>query len=163
LHGALRRVFDRRKEPLKFQAAAPLMHQFQDADAQAYLLAQTKSQDTGRAYQAITMLAAEEQTARPPTKAILDHLTPHLQSTNTEFRRAAVRSLATYSGEEVVQRLIPLLGDLTPIIIEEAKLGLREQQDQKLVRRLLTEAAANHADPKVRSRAKELLERREDE
>ena len=157
LRGALRKVFDHRKDSLKFQAAFPLMHEFRDAEAEAYLLAQTKSQDTGRAYEALTMLASDAKAGRPATRAILDHLTPHLQSTNTEFRRAAARSLATYAGEDVVSALIPLLGDKAPDMIEQAKRGLQQQPDQDMVRRLLAEFAEEDAQPAARAGARELL------
>ena len=162
LRKALQNVFATRKEPLKFQACFALMHNFRDPEAIDYILAQTQSPDAGRAFKAIAWIGDSCNFGQPASQKILDKLQPHLESKNAEFRRAAARALATYSGEEVVQRLIPLLGDLTPIIIEEAKLGLREQQDQKLVRRLLAEAAAKHADPKVRERARQLLERPED-
>ena len=163
LRQALRTVFARRKEPLKFQACFALMHNFRDPEAIEYLLEQTQSPDAGRAFKAVGWIGDSCNFGQPATKRILDSLQPHLESKNAEFRRAAARALAVYSGEEVVQRLILLLGDLTPIIIEEAKLGLREQQDKALVRRLLADAAATHADPKVRQRAQELLDRSEDE
>jgi HEAT repeat protein len=163
LRAALQSVFAQRKEPLKFQACFALMHNFRDPQAMDYILEQTHSPDAGRAFQAIGWIGDACNFGQPATQKLLDKLQPHVESKNAEFRRAAARALATYSGEEVVQRLIPLLGDLTPIIIEEVKLGLRQQRDKKLVRRLLAEAAAGHADPRVRSRAQEVLDRPEDE
>jgi len=42
---ALRTIFDRREEALKFQACLPLMREFRDPDAWTYVLAQTASAD----------------------------------------------------------------------------------------------------------------------
>ena len=56
-------------------------------------------------------------------------------------REAAASALAMYSGEEVVQRLIPLLDDPKAMIAEEVSYRLTHQRDKVMLGRLLTAAA----------------------
>jgi hypothetical protein len=156
---SLRRIFERRSETLKFQACFPLIHEFGDEGAIAYMLAQTQSPDSGRAFAAIASIGDAANAGRPVTKEILASLAPHLESTNAEFRRVAAKALATYAGEEVIVRLIPLLADLQSIIATETERGLLAQPDKPLLRKLLAEAAEKHGDPRVREHARHALDK----
>jgi HEAT repeat protein len=159
VQGALQKIFGGRNEPQKFQACFPLMHDFDDAAAFDYLLTQAKSEDAGRAHRAIVWIGDACNAGKPATQQVLETLSPHLESKNTEFRRAAGSALAVYSGEEVVRRLLPLLADLQPIVVEETERGIMSQTDKAALARVLAEAAQDHADVKVRERAAKLLQK----
>jgi len=156
---AIRRLFDKRSETLKFHASFALMHNYDDAEALAYLLEQTRSQDKQRAYTAISWIGDSCNYQKPVSQAILDRLSPHLISTNDTLRRAASDALGTYGGEDVVRRLIPMLGDSKKIIADEAQRKLPDQKDKKMLRRQLEEAAKNDPNAEVRSRSRQLLAR----
>lgn len=154
---AIRRLFDERSEKLKFHACFTLMHDYHDPDAIVYLLEQTKSDDEKRAFTAISWIGDACNWQTPVTKSILDHLTPHLTSNNDTLRRAASAALGTYRGEEVVRVLIPMLGDATRIIAEEAQRNLPNQKDKEMLRRQLADAVENSPNSNVRSRCQQLL------
>ena len=59
-------VFQKRDESLKFQASLPLIRDFQDADALAYVTAQTKATDADRARTALNWISDAKSTAQTP-------------------------------------------------------------------------------------------------
>jgi hypothetical protein len=78
LHGALREVFQKRDESLKFQASLPLLRDFDDADAIAYVTQQTTAGDADRARTALNWISdtkrskshkAETQAHKPEAQA----------------------------------------------------------------------------------------------
>jgi hypothetical protein len=69
----------------------------------------------------------------------------------------AVRALGIYAGEEVVKSLIPLLTDSYSSIPRDVKNRLLQQPDRQIVRRLLSEAANDAANPKLKAAAAALL------
>jgi HEAT repeat protein len=159
---AVRRVFTGSNSSLKFQASFLLMHTFDDAEAFAYLLEQTKSDDIKQAFTAIHWVGDACHSGKPVTREILNAFDPHLESKNAELRRAATDALGTYQGEEVVKRLIPMLGDLVSIIATGAEVGLLNQNDKTILRRHLTEASEKNPDRRVSDAAIELLEKLND-
>ena len=154
---ALCKVFEKRDEPLKFQACLPLMRDFRDADAWGYVLAQTKSKDANRARTALNWIGDTKNCGQPPEARLLKHLDPYLAAIATDQRRAGIQALGTFSGEEVARRLIELLADADQSVARQADTTLLAQPDRKLVERLLKEAAAKSPAALVRSRAKEML------
>ena len=57
LHAALREVFQKRDDSLRFQACLPLLRDFDDKDAVAYVLEQTKARDADRARTAMNWIS----------------------------------------------------------------------------------------------------------
>jgi hypothetical protein len=156
VRAALRTVFEQREEPLRFQACLPLMRDFHDPDAWAYIIEQTASKDANRARTAFNWIGDTKNCGQPPDERLLEKLTPLLTGKG-EPKRAAVDALGVFAGEDVVRRLIELLADSDPSVTQKATTGLQAQPDQQLVRRLLEAATAKESPALLRTRAKQLL------
>jgi len=154
---ALRTIFDRREESLKFQACLPLMREFRDPDAWTYVLAQTASADASRVRTAFNWIGDTKNCGQPPDAQLMKQLVPFLEAKSPDLRRAATTVLATFSGQQVIQQLIPLLADSDASVARQADAGLLSQPDRKLVAHMLKEAATQSPQTVVRSRAAELL------
>jgi len=152
-------IFEGDDEALKFEACYPLMHDHNYAAAVDYLLTQVQSKDQPRATKAIGWIGDSSNHGRPAFEKLLKTLDPLLKSTDQNRRRAAARALAMYAGEEVVQRLIPLLGDSNSAVATEITYRLAHQKDKKMLQRLLAAAAKNDPNEKVRKKAAELAEK----
>jgi len=150
-------IFEGDKEPLKFQACFPLMHDYRYAPATDYLLEQVGSTDKSRSVRAIGWLGDASNHGRPASQKLLEVFDPLLKSDDYSQRRAACRAVAIYSGEEVVKRLIPLLGDKKAAIATEVTYRLMHQKDKDMLRRLLAAAAKDDPNETVRKKAAELV------
>lgn len=159
LRRRLKRIFAGSNEALKFRVSFPLMHTWSDAEAYRYLLQQTQSADGERARTAIYWLGDACHSGKAASVELLEKLGPLLQSKNTELRRAAAYALGTYSGEGVVKLLLPALADTEEIVVAEASRRLLDQSDKVMLKEMLQDAARNHADAKVRTRAAELADK----
>jgi len=159
VHAALRAIFERRAEPLKFHACFPLMHDYNDAEAFSYLLEQTQSQDLERARYAISWVGDSCNTSKPVTREILARLLPLFKSPDHDLRRRAADALGTYSGEDVIKNLIPMLGDPQRIIVEETARRLADKRDRATTRHLLEKTLASQPDAPFRWRAEEILDK----
>jgi hypothetical protein len=154
---ALRRVFQGKNEPLKFQACLPLMRDFQDAEAWLYVIGQTASNDTNRVRTAFNWIGDTKNCGRAPNIRLQAILVELISSGTIDQRRAAVQALGTFTGESVVTKLIGLIGDREAAVSQQAKACLLAQPDRKLVARLLETIGANSGDQVVQSRSKELM------
>jgi hypothetical protein len=152
---ALRRVFDGQDEPLKFQACLPLLRDFQDGEAWVYVLEQTQSEDGNRVHTALNWIGDTKNCGRPPDTQLMQRLEAMLAGGGQ--RRAAVQVLGAFAGEEVVRRLIALLGDGGLNVASQADASLLAQPDRELVKRLLNKTAASEPSGFANSRARALL------
>jgi len=157
---ALVAIFQGDDEPLKFLACAPLMRGFQYPQAVDYLLSQAAGDDLGRKLRAIAVLGDSCNEGKPATQKLLQTLGPLLNADDYALRRAACSTLAIYSGEEVINSLLPLLADRVSIVRQEVRGRLLAQPDQETLRRVLTAAAeSDDSDEQVRAQAEALLEK----
>ena len=157
---ALLAIFQGEDEPLKFLACAPLLRGFQYPQAVDYLLSQAAGEDRGRQLRAIAVLGDSCSQGKPASPQLLQTLVPLLNSDDYALRRAACSTLAIYSGEEVMQSLLPLLADRLSVVRQEVSRKLLAQPDRQTLRRVLTAAAENDdADEQVRAQAEALLEK----
>ncbi|MEX0701740.1 MAG: hypothetical protein WD069_06555 [Planctomycetales bacterium] len=157
VQGELQKVFATGPEDLRFLACGPLIRDHDDPRAIRYVLEQTRSDDPQRVRSALICLGAIVR-SKPASRELLDHVAPFLRSDDHKLRRAATEALRKYTGEEVVQGLIPLLGDSKEIIVAVSTDRLRNERDKAMLRRSLEAAERDHADPAVRAQARELLD-----
>lgn len=157
VYAALKVVFNRRDEPLKFQSCLPLVRDFQDADAWLYVLEQTVSKNAGRVRTALNWIGDTKNCGRPPAPRLFDRLGELLASHATDQRQAAIQVLGTFAGDEVVRRLIDLLADSDASVVRQVDAAVLAQPDRALVQRLLAQAATGSRDPIARERAAQLL------
>ena len=150
-------IFQGTNEQLKFQVCSPLMHRHHYAPARDYLLQQAQSTDLNHRYMALSWLCNPRQPGAAPDEKTLKTLGELLESKDAHTRYMAVCALSTYTGEEVVKRLIDMLADANQIIPNELRNRLRQQPDKAMLRRLLAQAAKNHDKEKVRQQAAALL------
>jgi hypothetical protein len=155
VQAALRRIFDSGPEPLKFQACFPLVRDFQDAAAWAYVIEQAGSSDTGRVRTALNWIGDTKRVAGAPPVALLTRF-DQLLAGDAGQRRAVVLALGKFGGTEVVKRLVPLVADADETVVREAEGCLASQPDRALVQRLLREAASG-TNSVLQSRAQQLL------
>jgi HEAT repeat protein len=155
---ALISVFQRNDDSLKLLACAPLVRSFRYMPAVDYLLSQAGSEDRSRSMRAIVLLGDPCHQGEPASAALLRTLVPLLNSSDRTLKRAAYSTLATYAGEEVVQSLIPLLGDPSSTVRQEVAQKLLAQRDQRMLRRLLSTAAKDDPHKQVRQQSTVLLE-----
>ncbi len=153
------KIFEGDNESLKLTACYPLMRNHRYPPAIDYLLEQATSKDLSRANRALMWLGDSRNRGQPVSKKMLATFDVLLKSEDWSRRHLACRILSMYSGEEVVKRLIPLLNDEKAAIGTEVGNGLLRQQDKKMVRRLLGEAAKQHPDEEVRKKAATVLEK----
>jgi HEAT repeat protein len=151
-------LFEGKNEDLKFQACAPLIRTYHHSAALDYLLQQAKSADLNRRYAALSWGGAPRQRTAPDKK-ILDALVELLKSPDGHTRYMAVLALSSYSGEEVVKHLLPMLADTYNIIPNELGNRLQQQPDKAMLRRLLSafKDDAGQKD-KVRQQAAAILQ-----
>jgi hypothetical protein len=159
IHKAMKNVFETGTEAQKFYSCFTLMQTFRDRDAVAYLLEQTRSKDRERIQTALGWLGDSCNWGRRATPAILEAFRPHLQSKDSNLRLMAGYGLGTYSGDEVVRALIPLLVDPEEIIRIEVSNKLLGARDQKPVLQVLEEALKGEKDEGLRKALSELIER----
>jgi len=152
-------IFEGDNEPLKFQACFPLMHDYHYGPATDYLLEQVGGTDSSRSVRAMAWIGDACNHGRPAPKKLLKVFDPLLKSDDYSRRRAACRAVAIYSGEQVVRRLIPLLGDKKAAIATEVAYRLMHQTDKDMLRRLLAEAAKDDPNDTVRKKAAELAKK----
>jgi HEAT repeat protein len=157
IQSGLRNVFDRRSEALKFQSCLALTQDFDEPDAWHYLILQTQSKEPLRAASALARLADASHSGRAASSQLLEKIDPHLRSPQLHVRWGAAKVIGMHAGQEVIERLIPLLADAEQSVVDEVRRALAKQADKPLVRRLVAQAAADHADPMVRTRCNELL------
>jgi hypothetical protein len=152
-------IFEGDNEKLKFHACFPMMHSYGDKRAINYLLDQTHSPDKARARRAISWIGDACNTHKKAFPRLLEQLGPLLKSKDKDLRRRAADALGTYEGQQIVDALIPLLGDPEEIIRNEASSNLLEQRDKSMLKARLADAARNARSRTVRAKAKELLSR----
>jgi len=157
---ALASIFANQAEALKFQACLPLVRDFHDPAAWLYVLEQTQSKDAGRARTAFNWIGDSGGRGQPPSAALLEKLAPLLLADSADLRRASAQALGSYGGEQVVVRLIPLLGDAEEGVVRQVSASLRAQPDQELVKRLLQGAEAKN-EARAQRRVRELLSQME--
>jgi hypothetical protein len=157
IRAGLRVVIEKREESLKFQACLPLVRDYQDADAWAYVLEQAESKDAGRVRTVLNWIGDTKNCGRPPDARLLQRFDVFLAAKRADQRRAAVQALGTFAGEDVIRRLIALLADADQGVAQQADSCLLAQPDRKLVQQLVEEAAAKHANAVVQTRARSLL------
>ena len=150
-------VFGGDNQRLKFHACFPMMHSYGDRRAIDYLLSQTKSPDKARAGRAISWIGDSCNSGKKVFPKLLEHLVPLLTSKDKALRRRAADALGTYQGPEVVDALLPLLGDQEDIIQRETSRNLLDQRDKTMLKVRLTDAATNAKSKAGRENAKELL------
>ena len=138
----LRRVFEGTNEGLKFEACFPLMHGYQDTDARAYLIAQTRSPNRERAQTAMGWLGDIRNAHRLPEPGLVESIAPYLKSADDELRRRAAETLSIYGGEPAMRAVIPLLVDKEKIIVDATTRNLLDQRDKTTLRRVLKESLA---------------------
>jgi len=155
-------IFEGDDEALKFQVSFPLMSVFDDLPAAEYLFAQLGSKDERRRSDAFDWIGDSSNFGKPASAKLLDAVGPLLESPDHRIRRRALRTLAIYSGEEVVRRLIPMLADPNASIADEVVPRLQHQTDKEMLRRVLAEAAEN-GDEKIRTKAAKVLEKLDQE
>lgn len=151
-------IFAGNRDNLKFQAAFPLMRLFHHPAAMDYVLEQAQSDDAARRCNAIAWLTADGNAPAEPSQRLLELLSKLLTHDDPQTRRMAAMALASFSGEAVVTRLIPLLGDKDQTVVGEVSNRLLGQSDRAMLRRLLQEAAKDDAKKAVRRMAQQTLE-----
>lgn len=151
-------IFEGDNEPLKFQACFPLMHGYYYRQAVDYLLEQTRSKNQQRRQRALSWIGDSCNLGKPADAKLLEALVPLLKSPDHSTRRMAVGALAIYSGEDVVQNLVPLLDDPKAVIATEVSYRLLHQRDKNMLRRLLTTAAKDDPNQRIRTKAAAILE-----
>ena len=150
-------VFEGDNEALKFRSCFPMMHNYGDKRAIDYLLNQANSPDKARAARAISWIGDSCNSGRKAFPQLLASLVPLLKSEDKELRRRAADALGTYQGAQVVDVLIPLLGDQEEIIHREVCSNLLGQRDKGMLKTRLADAAENAQSETVRARSEELL------
>ena len=151
-------IFQNGSKTQKIRATYPLMYAFGYTRARSFLLEEVTNGDRGGKTLALSYLGNSSNQGTPADEKLLKALSPLLKpATDRYVRRAAARALGVYSGEEVVERLIPLLADEYSSIPRDVKRKLLKQPDKKMLRKQLAAAAEQHADKKVRQAAAELL------
>lgn len=157
IYSGLKKVFDGRDESLKFQACLPLIRDYYDASAWLYVIEQTASKDVNRVRTAFNWIGDTKNGGKPAEKGFVTKLAPLLSSPIVEQRRAAVQALGTFVGQDVVMRLIGMLGDGDPSVSQQANVCLLAQPDRQLVAQLLESTLAKPGDKLVQSRIKDLM------
>ncbi|HYO24364.1 MAG TPA: hypothetical protein VEQ85_05385 [Lacipirellulaceae bacterium] len=100
---SLRKVYDGMNEELKFQSCFPLMFDFNDQDAIAYLVEQTRSSDPDRARRAVTWLGDSCNSGRPAQPGVVEAIRMHLASRDPLMQSAAKGAMATYAEQPIGQ------------------------------------------------------------
>jgi hypothetical protein len=159
VRAALRSIFVKRSEALKFQVCTPLIQEFDDPDAWLHLIDQTQSKEPLRSASALSSLADAKHSGRVASEELLTKLVKPLASPTLSLRWGATKALGTHSGDAVVERLILLLGDAEQSVYDEAKRCLLKQADKALVRQQLAAASEKHPSGDVQKRAAELLKK----
>ena len=159
IHALMKRAFVRGPDALKFDLSFTLMQSFRDPDAFAYLVGQVRSDDRKRALSAISWVGDSCHWRRPVPPELVEALRPLLSSRDDAFRRSAANALGTWSGEPVVDLLIPMLDDPVEIIRKEVSGCLADQADQVMLRAKLSAAAASHPSAEVRAASRRVLDR----
>ncbi len=154
---ALVKIFESGSPALKFQVAYPLTREFDDAEAWSYLIAQCRSPDPLRSAAAQARLADAKHSPRSLPAEVLDKISPYFESDQLVERWGATKIVAIHDGPEVVERLIPLLGDEASSVADEAERGLAKQAGRQQTREALAAAAKSHVRPEVRLRAASVL------
>lgn len=147
---------------LRFTLARPLWQKFARIEARDYLLDECQGTVRQRQYQALDALGRTVRPqSDPPDEKLLGVIGPLLKDHDLNIRRMALVVLGRYQGEAVVERLVPLLGDAQPLIVQEAANRLLAQSDKQIVRRVLQQIVENSTDMKLQRQAKTLLDRLE--
>ncbi len=151
-------LFDGDDDQLRSLCALPLSRDFHYAPAEDHLLAELGSDDAARRDRTLRWLGDPVNLGRPASDKLVAAFEPLLRVRNYRLRRRACAALAIYGGENVVRTLIPLLGDANASFAEEITYRLDHQRDKAMLCRLLAEAAENHADERVRTKATATLQ-----
>ena len=100
IHKALRTIFERRDEALKFQACLPLIQEFDDADAWLYLIDETRSKAPLRSAAALSSLADAKHSGREASTELLDKLAGPLASPTLSLRWARPKPSARTAARQ---------------------------------------------------------------
>lgn len=150
-------AFRRGNDALKLQAATVLLHKYDSAEARDYLLARAEGADRSARYQALSALAATDNSGKPIDKQVLEVLRRQTRSEESTTRRLAARALAGYRGDEVVASLVPLLADEQQSTAAYVRQVLLAYPDKEALRKRLKAASEDPGDEKLRAAAGELL------
>ena len=151
-------IFAGKDDLLKLYASLPLLRDFDHPAALDYLLAEANGADAERRAKALAWLGHRSVLGRPVPARLLDAFAPLLASKDFDTRRRAAETLAMYAGEQVVQRLLPLLDDPNSQFAEQIAYRLDHQPDKQMLRRVLAAAAKDDTNETVRRRAATVLE-----
>jgi hypothetical protein len=124
-----------------------LMRSYKLPEASAHILAQAGGEDADRRHQALSVLVCDQPQRKPPDEKLLAALGPLLKHDDPNTRRMAAVALVSYSGEQVVRLVLPLLGDQEQYVANEVSQQLLGQRDRKMLRRLLEESVKEPAPP----------------
>ncbi len=150
-------LFEGKDDELKFQACRPLLLGHQYTPAMTYVLKQIGSDDRSLKYTALSLLCDSYFQDKPIDKPTLDVALPLLKSVDNNIRRMAVRMLALRSGDEIAERLIPLIADKYSTVRRDVERRLIAHGDRELVRKRLSEIAEKDAASKLGKAAAKLL------
>jgi hypothetical protein len=160
LRAALRQVFMGTDKELKFQACFPLMYEFHDREAIAYLVEQARNPDPDRARCAVVWLGDVCNNRWPPEPGVVEAIKGHVDAADPVMQGAAIRSMGTYPGHDTVDVLVNVVLGADPAKIEQVHFDLRHRMlpghpDFEMLQRRLTEVrdTANDADVKQRCQA----------
>jgi HEAT repeat protein len=153
----LQRVFNGMNESLKFQACLPLMRDYDDPAAWTYVIEQTASSDANRVRTAFNWIGDTKHCGRTADSRLLAGLAPLLTANSADVRRATAQALGVFAGEEVVRRLIALLGDRDAGVAQQANACLLALPDRQLVAKLLETTLDKTGDQVVQSRGRDLM------
>jgi hypothetical protein len=157
VRAALRAVFERRDDALKFQSCLPLVQEFDDPQAWRYVIEQTQSKAPLRAAAALSSLADAKFTGREASPELIAALAEPLASSELSLRWGATKALGTHGGTAVIKRLVALLGDSEPSVRDEATRCLLKQSDKRTVRDELDLASRRSENKDLRRHAAEVL------
>jgi hypothetical protein len=151
-------IFNGDNEKLKLQSCYPMAYCYREQEAYDYLLAQTKSEDASRAYRALSLLASVASSWKM-TPEFLAHVGPLLQSKDRNVRKCAVYALCVYKGAQIVDLLIPSLGDPDERTRIEVQRWLPRQTDRKMLKEKLAAAIKDSKNEILVKDAKAVLEK----
>jgi HEAT repeat protein len=134
----------------------PLIHDFDAPEAWVHLIRETQSKAPLRAASALSSLADAKFNGRPATDELTTQLRPLLESPTLSLRWGGTKVLGTHAGENVIELLVPLLGDKQQSVVDEASRCLLKQPEIDHVRKHLS-AALTSSNAQVGERAADLL------
>ena len=158
----LQKIFNGKSEPLKFNSAFTLMHDYNDGDAYSYLIDKVENYNSispDTLSRAISWLGDSCHSGKIMSPRLESALSNHLQSDDPRIKRATLNTYLTYNGKNVIDAIIPFVGFELDFIAKQVTEKLLAYENKSYTIEKIKQYIMSHKETTAQAALLEILEK----